>query len=194
MRHFVVAVVLLLTISTGLWAQEEARNEVSVQGTGFFTKETTDSGITHQPTHSGGLLTGYRLNVNKWVAVEGNYGYYRNSQRYFATAGTADLPTNVHEVSGSVVFKIPTDTVIKPFLLAGGGALVFDPRDVSAIDQQTRGTFVYGGGADFAVHKNISFRAQYRGLVYKTPDFDGQFALDKVTHSAVPSAGLVFRF
>jgi hypothetical protein len=41
----------------------------------------------------------------------------------------------------------------------------------------------------------MAIRAEYRGLVYKVPDF-GLIPLrvDKFTHAAVPSAGLVFTF
>jgi hypothetical protein len=43
--------------------------------------------------------------------------------------------------------------------------------------------------------KHIALRAEYRGFVYKTPDFEmTSLKVDKYTHSAVPSAGLVFRF
>lgn len=79
--------------------------------------------------------------------------------------------------------------------MAGGGALVFDPRNTSSIERQTRGTFVYGVGGDVSVMKHVAVRAQYRGFVYKVPDFGvGQLKTDKFTHAAVPSAGLVFTF
>ena len=60
---------------------------------------------------------------------------------------------------------------------------------------QARAAFVYGGGADFSLSKHIFMRAEYRGLVYNAPDF-GLPALntDKITHTAQPSAGIVFRF
>jgi len=58
-----------------------------------------------------------------------------------------------------------------------------------------RGTFVYGGGVDLPISKHFLLRAQYRGFVYKTPDFEmTSLKVDKYTHSAVPSAGLVFTF
>jgi hypothetical protein len=43
--------------------------------------------------------------------------------------------------------------------------------------------------------RHFLLRAEYRGLVYKTPDF-GLAALhtDATTHTAQPSAGIVFRF
>jgi hypothetical protein len=41
----------------------------------------------------------------------------------------------------------------------------------------------------------ISSWAQYRGFVYKIPDFEmTSLKVDKYTHAAVPSAGLVVTF
>jgi len=45
------------------------------------------------------------------------------------------------------------------------------------------------------VARHIALRAQYRGFVYKIPDFEmASLKVDKYTHSAVPSVGLVFAF
>jgi opacity protein-like surface antigen len=55
--------------------------------------------------------------------------------------------------------------------------------------------FSYGGGADFPIVKHILLRAEYRGLVYSTPDFGlTQLNTNTTTHTAQPSAGIVFRF
>ncbi len=73
--------------------------------------------------------------------------------------------------------------------------MVFDPHDSAGIDRQIRGAFVYGGGGDYPVVRHVAIRAQYRGFVYKVPDFGmNQLKLDKYTHAAVPSAGLVVTF
>jgi hypothetical protein len=37
---------------------QEVRSEVSVQGTGFFTKDSNNNGIRNQATNSGGFLVG----------------------------------------------------------------------------------------------------------------------------------------
>src|SRR5258706_298253 len=57
------------------------------------------------------------------------------------------------------------------------------------------GAFLYGAGADYGLTRHFSLRAEYRGFVYKNPDF-GLAALntDSWTHTAQPSAGIVFRF
>lgn len=194
MKRFIVSVSLLLALCSFAVAQE-TRHEVTVQGSGFFTKETTDLGITNKPTYSGGFLAGYRFNINQWLGVEGDYDYFSNAQKYFTPTDSALVKTNVHAVTGSAVIKIPTSTILKPYALVGGGAIIFDPRDTNLVDSQTRGAFVYGGGVDVVLTKHIAVRGQYRGFVYKVPDFEvSNLQNDKFTHSAVPSAGLVFTF
>jgi len=43
--------------------------------------------------------------------------------------------------------------------------------------------------------RHISLRAEYRGYVYKAPDFNlAGLNTDSWTHIAQPSAGIVFRF
>jgi opacity protein-like surface antigen len=194
MKRLILSVAVALTVCLASWA-EEAQQEVTVQGSGIFNKETTGNGITNKPTNSGGFVVGYRHNFNRLLAVEADSDYFRPSQKYnTSTGGSGYVKTNTYAITGTAVIKIPTSFKLKPYALAGGGALVFDPRD-SSLGDQTRGAFVYGGGADYKLMNHIALRAQYRGFVYKVPDF-GTSALhvDKFTHSAVPSAGLVFSF
>ncbi len=186
---------MLALAAASCWAQEESRHEVTVQGSGIFGKTTTGSGVQNKPTNTGGFMAGYRFNINKWLSAEGDYDFSSNSQKYVTSSGNFATQTYVHAVTGAAVIKLPSFHNLKPFALAGGGALVFDPRNTSAIERQTRGTFVYGGGADVRIVKHIAVRGQYRGFVYKTPDFGfAQLKRDKFTHTAVPSAGVVFTF
>ncbi len=186
---------VLALAAASCWAQEESRHEVTVQGSGFFGKTTTGFGVQNESTNSGGVMAGYRFNINKWLSAEGDYDFSSNSQKYGTSAGNFATQTYVHGVTGAAVIKLPAFRNLKPFALAGGGALVFDPRNTSSIERQTRRTFVYGGGADVPVMKHVAVRAQYRGFVYKTPDFGlSQLKTDKFTHAAVPSAGVVFTF
>ena len=191
--------VILVLFGISSWAQE-VRNEVTVQGSGFFKKQTTGGGITDKPTNSGGVMAGYRFNLKNWLAVEGDYDYFRNDQKFSASSGTTSIPMNVHAMTGTAIvklpsFKMPAVKIVSPFVLAGGGAMFFDPRGGSVTKEQTRGAFVYGGGVDVPISKHFLVRAQYRGFVYKIPDFEmTRLKVDKYTHSAVPSAGLVFTF
>jgi opacity protein-like surface antigen len=199
MKRLTELAIILVLFGISSWAQE-VRNEVTVQGSGFFNKQTTDGGITTEPTNSGGLMAGYRFNLKNWLAVEGDYDYFRNSQKFLTSRGTTFIPMNVHAATGTAIlklpsFKMPAVKIVFPFVLAGGGAMFFDPHGGSVNEEQTRGTFVYGGGFDVPMAKHIALRAQYRGFVYKTPDFETtSLKVDKYTHSAVPSAGLVLNF
>ena|SRR5271166_2577994 len=192
-----VASILLLTI--GAMAQE-ARNEVSVQGTGFFTKDSSGDGISRTTTNTGGFLLGYRYRINRWFSAEGNYGFDRNTQRYFSGLGESRVQSDVHSVTGDLVVNLPLP--IKRFgtyALAGGGGLIFHPTgnggSVPGADTQGKGAFLYGGGADYTLTRHFSLRAEYRGFVYKNPDFKlGALSTDSWTHTAQPSAGIVYRF
>jgi len=188
--------VLALTLSG---VAQEQRSEISIEGTGFFTKDTTGNGVHDRATNTGGFLVGYRYNINRWLAAEANYGYDRNTQMYFGSTA-ARIESNVHQFTGSAVVKLPGLGRIQPFALAGGGALVFDPTGNSGgtfvgATSEARGAFLYGVGADYAFTRHFSFRAEYRGLVYKAPSFNlAGLNTDSWTNVAQPSAGIVFRF
>ena len=178
---------------------QEVRSEVSVQGTGFFTKDSSGSGVKDESTKTGGVLVGYRYNITRWLAAEANYGYDRNTQSYLGSA-LARVQSNIHQITGSAVVKLPRFARIQPYVLAGGGGLLFDPTGnaggaVAGATWQAKGAFVYGGGADYAFTRHLSLRAEYRGLVVKAPSFNlANLNTDTWTHIAQPSAGIVFRF
>jgi len=180
---------------------QESRSEISLQGTGFYTKDTTGQGIRQQTTDTGGFLLGYRYNLNRWLAAETAYGFVRNTQTYSVplSAGSG-IQSSVHQATGGLVFRLPSPARLRlsPYVLAEGGALVFSPTRntlVAGVQTQARGAFVYGGGGDFFLSKHLSLRAEYRGFVYKAPDFGFQaLNTDAVTHTAQPSAGIVFHF
>src|ERR1700683_369883 len=88
----VVAFVGLMSMSA--FAQE-GRSEISVQGTGFFTKNSDGSGIRDRATETGGFLVGYRYNITRWLAAEANYGYDRNTQSYFG-GRSGRVQANIH--------------------------------------------------------------------------------------------------
>jgi opacity protein-like surface antigen len=199
MKTIAATVVGSFLFATAAMAQVEQPSQISFQGTALFTKDANGDSISRSATQSGGLLVGYSYQFNNWAGVEGNYGYTRNTQNYFGSFGQSSIKANTHEFTGSFVLHIPVHAAnIRPYALAGAGALVFDPRNMdtaSGIDRQTKGTFVYGGGFDFTVTRNFGVRAEYRGLVYKTPDFTlSSLNPDKVTHLAQPSIGFFVRF
>jgi opacity protein-like surface antigen len=201
MRRNAVMLAILATLLTMGAAAQESRSEISLQGTGFFTKDTNGNGISRSTTDTGGFQVGYRYNINRWLAAEANYGYDRNTQKYFGGFGESRVQANVHAVTGDVVVKLPVHLRgISTYALAGGGGLIFDPTDnfggtVVGTSTQGRGAFLYGAGADYAFSRHLSLRAEYRGFVYKNPDFNlAGLRTDSWTHTAQPSAGVVLHF
>lgn len=199
----------LALFAPGAMAQDEeaGRHEVIVQGTGFFTKDSQGNGISQHSTDTGGILTSYRFHFNRWLAADATYGYARNTLQNFTSAGPFNVQSNIHQATGALVVTFPYRIGrVKPYALAGAGALVFDPTGnaggfVPGAERQAKAAFVYGGGADISIVRRrshtpaVSFLLEYRGLVYKRPDF-GISALnsDATAHTAQPSAGLAFRF
>jgi opacity protein-like surface antigen len=195
----IVVVVAIAASTTTVFAQVERPSQISIQGTALKTKSSNDQIPSNDASKSGGLLVGYSYQFSRWFGAEANYGYTRNTQKFVTFGSPSSIQANFHEVTGALVLHIPVNVrSVRPYVLGGGGALVFDPTEkfiVSGADRQTRGTFVYGGGANFDITKKFGVRAEYRGLVYKVPDFGlDSLNLDKFTHLAQPSVGFFVRF
>jgi opacity protein-like surface antigen len=199
-RTAIMFAAFIILLSLGATAQEN-RSEISVQGTGFFTQDSTGQGISRTTTETGGFLVGYRYHFNRWLSGEADYGYDRNTQRYFSTRGGSRVQSDVHTATAAAVVSLPFRIArLNPYVLGGGGSLVFHPTGnaggfVSGADTQAKGAFLYGGGVKYALTRHLSLLAEYRGYVYKDADF-GVRALntDTWTHTAQPSAGIAFRF
>jgi hypothetical protein len=97
-RTAVTFIASILLLSLGAAAQE-MKSEISVQGTGLFTKDSDGNGIRNQATNTGGFLVGYRYNYNRWLGGEAAYGYARNTQ-LFSGFVSARVQSNVHQITG----------------------------------------------------------------------------------------------
>jgi outer membrane immunogenic protein len=207
MRRSKLTNTLLLAGLISLWSMgamaQEVRSEISVQGTGIFPQESNGRGIRETGTETGGVLAGYRYHINRWLSAEAVYGWNRNSQEFSSAGASGRVQADVHQATAGIVVGVPVPRKFKvhPYVLAEGGALVFHPTlasgTIAGVDQQAVGAFVYGGGFDYPIPslRKVALRFEYRGLVYKAPNF-GLAALksDTFTHTAEPSAGLVYRF
>jgi hypothetical protein len=127
MKAAVIVGVLALVSITAV--AQENRSEISIQGTGFFTKDTAGNGVFERANETGGFLVGYRYNFNRWLAAD--YGYDRNTQ-FYSVGIPARIQSDIHQITGSAVVKLPTFARLQPYALAGAGALVFNPTRNSA--------------------------------------------------------------
>src|SRR5437867_10500286 len=156
MRQLVPIFLLMATFTTAACAQDSAapqpppttqsrsgdygyggRAEVFVNGFGLFGNGTSGNAINQQETQSGGASVGYRFHLSASSALEGRYGFSRDSQKYTigGTGGTvSSVPAYLSEISASYVYSLPKSRYLQPFLEGGGGLVLFVPGN-------------YGGGS-----------------------------------------------
>ena len=200
MKKIFASTLLLATSLAGpMLAQDETnRMEVGVSAIGALPSGSSGNGVQQGGSYSGGVLASYRYFFSSHQGAEVDYGYTRDTLQYGTFSGAAALLSDMHEFSASYVYRLPLGRVI-PFASAGLGGVVFDPATGGSFAPvapaaQARAAFVYSVGADIAITSHLSFRAQYRGLVYKAPDFGTGVGSDSATYMSEPAGGLVWRF
>ena len=114
-----------------------SRAEVFVNGFGLFGNGTSGNAINQQETQSGGASVGYRFHLNASSALEGRYGFSRDSQKYTIGNTVSSVPAYLSEISASYVYSLPKSRYLQPFLEGGGGLVLFVPGN-------------YGGGSTAA--------------------------------------------
>jgi len=215
------AVLVSLTFLTSIGLAQDNRFDFSLNGAGIFTKQSSGNGITQTATDGGGGFATIRVRFNPKHSFVFTYGRYKNSQIY-QSIDNFHILTNISEYSFAYMFTPFQKGRFEPFLLAGVAPLRFSPRstwvffpplpgnilnniqiDLNA-NKQTQLGFLYGLGVDYRVpyFTRVAVRLQYRGILYKQPDFDIDanhgstlsFFTGARGHMAEPAVGLVFRF
>src|SRR5260370_8256832 len=82
-KRTILAAVCVLALSSVNAVAQEIRSEISLQGTGFFTKDADGNGIRQHATDTGGFRVGYPYNFNRWLAAKAHYVYDLSTQIYF---------------------------------------------------------------------------------------------------------------
>lgn len=216
-----VGAIAVLFFLTSIGAAQNNRFDFSFNAGALFTKQSSGNGIVQTATEGGGGFGTIRVRFTPKHSFVFNYGRDKNSQ-IFQSIDNFHILTNISEYSGAYKFTPFQKGRLEPFFLAGGGVLRFSPRttwvflppltgnipDNIQINlhaaKQTQLAFLYGLGVDYRIpHLNrFAVRLQYRGFLYKAPDFkidassgsSVSFFTGARSHIAEPSAGLVFRF
>ena len=238
MRKLFSIFVLVTAVTTAAWAQDSApasdsqtarskpgyggydgsRAEIFATGFGLFGNHATGNAIGQQETGSAGGSAGYRFRLNDTSALEGRYGFSRDSQKYTIGGTISSVPSYISEVSGSYVYSLARSRHLRPFLEGGGGLLIFIPGNYgggaiapvagtptsgltaysgtsTGVQTQAKAMFVYGGGFDLPATSHVDIRIEMRGLAYKTPDFGRPSLQTNVfTFAYQPALGFAYRF
>lgn len=116
-----------------------SRAEVFVTGFGLVGGHANGNAITEQQTDAGGVAVGYRFHLNSSSALEGRYGFSRNSDKYTIGGVVSSIPSYFSEISGSYVYTFSKPQHIRPFLEGGGGVVLFIPGNYNTPTSSTTG-------------------------------------------------------
>jgi outer membrane immunogenic protein len=212
MKKMMLLGVLLLSAAAGYG--QESRQDVSFSGTGFFGPQITGAGgIQQNSTGSLGLLTSYRYMLTPHSALELNYSFTQNQQRYVISTNTGNSPgvtlpayaqgQRIHsreqEITGAYVYNLNFKR-FSPFLEVGVGGLIFSPiRDfkTQALDtkQNTNIGALFGGGVAYELSPSWDIRAEYRGFLVKSPNYGiGDFKANRYEIFSIPAIGVAYHF
>jgi opacity protein-like surface antigen len=186
--------------------QAQVGVDVALSGAGVFPKSTSSStsNVSNDPTNSAAVFGSIGYGFNQHHGIELNLGHTNNSQIFTLPPDTYRVKTGIFEFTAAYVFTPLTKGRWSPFLLAGGGALGFSvdgsyidtlPTDLGAV-RQTRLAVLYGAGTNYRIWGRLGLRLQYRGLIFRAPDFDvpSRFYTGARGHMAEPAVGIVVKF
>jgi opacity protein-like surface antigen len=149
-KNLRAAAFIFFTIS-GSFAQE-SRSAFSLQAMGVFTKATSGTLTSYSATETGGFLATYRHRLHRRLSAELAYGFDRNTQKFQYTTTGFPIQSNNHQLTAALVQALPSfggGRRLSPYVLAGAGALIFNPSGTqfntqSGAQTQTKPAFVYG--------------------------------------------------
>jgi hypothetical protein len=217
-KKLATAALLLFALTCVGEAQDTHNFDFAASGSALFVKRAEGSGVTQTGTTGLGLLGSLRVHFTEKSAIELSYGRAENSLKYQFPPYNYRVQGRALEFSGAYVRSLHPWGKIRPYFLAGGAALVFNPLDTKTIttvdgepvenivfvgaSRQTSAAFLYGVGVERPLLGRFSLRLQYRGLLYKAPDFNVQNTINGTSgfftgaygHMAEPTVGIVFHF
>lgn len=199
MKKTMLLGVLMLSAAAGYG--QESRQDLSFSGTGIFGPTIHGAANVQQKSTSAlGLLLSYRYMLTPRSALELNYGFAQNSQKYATSFQPyARIHARQQELSAAYVYSLNFKR-FSPFAEVGVGTMVF----TSILDQGTnllgtKGTKGIGGlaGAGVAYELSPSFdiRVEYRGFLVKAPNFGkDEFSTNRYEVISMPAIGVAYHF
>jgi opacity protein-like surface antigen len=203
-------------ISIGTFGQLTYTRTPTTSQVSTFGTATTEQSQGTSP--SPGVFGTFHQQLKPLLGYNVNFGYTRFSEDYshgqqFVPTATSTFPasssftqgsigTSMYELTVAYVFDGPRTKRFNTFGQFGGGGLFFLPsQNTLSAKDQTRPAMVFGVGANYNLTHHLDFRAEYRGLFYKSPDFtlppyNGfNFPMARLfTVTSTPAVSLVYRF
>jgi opacity protein-like surface antigen len=199
MKKTMLLGVLMLSAAAGYG--QESRQDVSFSGTGLFSPVVHGAAnVKQSATGALGLLLSYRYMVTPRSALELNYSFAQNSEKYAVDFDeNARIHSRMQEFTGAYVYSLNFKRY-SPFAQIGIGTLFFTPvLDQGTNQLDTKGNKglagLFGGGLAYELSPSFDIRVEYRGYLTKTPTFgEPNFQTNRYEVISAPAIGVAYHF
>jgi outer membrane immunogenic protein len=192
-----------LMLSAAAGYAQESRQDVSISGSIDYAPQITGNSVQKNTSMTLGFIASYRYLLTPRSALEINYGYAQNTQ-YYKVYGKAQggVPTLQSEISAAYVYNLNFKN-FNPFIEAGPGVMLFTPiKDAGLtapvdVKQNTNIGALLGIGVAYELSPSWDIRAEYRGMIVKTPSFSlpgNIFNTNRYEFVQSPSLGVAYHF
>lgn len=179
--------VLLVAVPVAAQERDDRAIVIYAHGGGFSAlADLNDAGTADFKTgfDVGG---GVAFQVNKYVALRGNFTFARATAR--GTTSISGAKFNRFFYDGDVQLRYPFEGGFAPYVFAGGGGVTIEPSDGGS--SFTKGAGKVGLGLSYQIPRsNVGLYAEGTGWIYKW-DRNG---FDKTQFDTTWSAGISYRF
>lgn len=175
-KSLFLCLLLLPAMALPAFAQE-SRQDISVSESAIIAPYAAGNAVQlHSTVGIVGGLVSYRYLLTPHSGLELNYQYNQNVQHLIWNAGNYHIHDRIQEISGAYVRSFNFRNW-NPFVEAGAAGVMFSPIDDAKTNtfQISRNTIVgalYGAGFAYEISPSFDIRAEYRGLILKTPTFN----------------------
>lgn len=186
------------------------RLDVAASGAAIFTKSVSGTNPQSEPVSLDasttlGALVQVRYTKSPLLGAEFNYSYARFTENFsgspFSGAASTGVPfgvqTNASEYTLGYVAHLPSLLGFQPFAGGGAGATAFKPTPLGGqgLPERARASYYYDIGIDDQFNRFFGFRAQFRQVFYKAPDFGQNYlTINQQTITSEPAVGVYIKF
>jgi opacity protein-like surface antigen len=198
-----------INISLGVFGQTTATRMLThaFYGEGWTSFDQTTMGNSN----SVGVLGTLHQSFRPWLGYSVNLGYTRVSEKFSYGGEATASPQqpgyiccvffhdsagfNMYELTAAPSVHGPRTTRMDTFAQLGGGVLSFLPTmNPSPSRVMFRPAGLFGAGLDYKLSPHWALRAEYRGLLYRLPDFRDTGGRKPYTVTHEPTISVVYRF
>ena len=190
----------LLSFSAVAGFAQESRQDVSLSLAGLIPPHVVGNTVQQDGTIGiYGALASYRYMLTPRSALEANYQYNQDVQKFVTSFNSIRIHTRMQEVSAAYVYNFSFKN-FNPFIEAGIGGYIFSPiKDRKTTDLDAKGSTnvgaLYGGGIAYELSPSWDVRVEYRGIVVKAPNFGlTDYRTNRYYNVNNPTIGVAYHF